>query len=110
MAGLSLNGKQGSCWVWNVAKDNFATVCTIIAGHTFHVQDSKCLLDMPASNFGASRHDVLYAALILLYMKFEHALLCGDIVYLFDVDLSQMLNVYWPALHHSRSLLHQTAG
>ena len=107
MAGLSLDGKQGQCYVWNVANITFTTM---VAGHTFHVQDSKSLLNMPASDFGASRHDVLYAALILLYMEFEHALLCGDIIYLFDVDLSQMLNVYWPALHHSRSLLHQAAA
>ena len=55
---------------------------------------------MPASNFGAGWHDVLYTALILLYMKLKHPLLCCNLIYLFDVDLTQMLYVYWAALHH----------
>lgn len=63
---------------------------------------------MPASNLGAGRHDVLYTALILLYMELEHTLLCGDVIYFLDVDLPQVLNVYGAALQHSHLPLHQS--
>ena len=59
---------------------------------------------MPASHFGAGWHDVLYTALILLYMKLKHALLRCDLIYLFDVDLTQMLNVYGSALQYIHML------
>lgn len=91
--------------VWHVTTDLSLQLATVHGdcNHTFDIQNGKGLLNMPASNFGAGRHDILYAALILLYMELEHALLCCDFIYLFDIDLTQMLNVYWSTLHYNRN-------
>ena len=62
---------------------------------------------MPASNLGAGRKDIFDAALPLLHMKLEHAVLCCYIIDLLDIDLAQVLNVYRPTLQqkHRPSVL-----
>lgn len=85
---------SAACWTY---------MCNY-AGCTFDIKNGEDLVYVPSSNLAACRKDVLDAALPLLNMKLQHAILCCHIVYFLDVDLTQVLNVYWPALHHNMLL------
>jgi hypothetical protein len=65
---------------------------------TFDIHNAKGLVYLPACQPTADGHDDLAAALILLYVKLDHALLRGNLLECADVDLSQQLNVHRPAL------------
>jgi hypothetical protein len=60
--------------------------------HTLDVDDGKRLVDVPPCHFGARWHDVMHAALVLLDMELDHALLVGNLIQLHHVDVAQMLD------------------
>lgn len=64
---------------------------------------------MAAGDDAAGGHDDASAALVLLHMELNHALLCGDRLQLLVVDGSQVLDVYWPPLHIHQSWVKATA-
>ena len=69
-----------------------------IGAFTFHVDDGKGLVDVAASDDAAGRHDLSGAALVLLHMEPDHALLCSHLLHLLVVDGPQVLNVDRPPL------------
>jgi hypothetical protein len=56
---------------------------------TLDIHDAKCLVYLPASKLRADGHDDLPAALILLDVELDHALLCSNLLQGGNVDLPQ---------------------
>ena len=64
----------------------------------FNINDGKGLVYVAASHDAAGRHDAARAALILLDMESDHAVLCRHLGHLLVVDCTKMLNEYGPSL------------
>ena len=68
---------------------------------TLDIDDGKGGLNVVANGAGAGRHDVAGAALILLHMEAQRALLRGQLIDALDIDGTQVLDVDGSALQKS---------
>lgn len=72
--------------------------CQSSCTRTLHIHDAKCLINLPPSHFRTYWENFLPTALILLYMKLDHAFFGRYLFQGTNINLAQKLYVHWAAL------------
>ena len=64
----------------------------LVITRALDIDDGERLVDVGALDLGASGHDQMHTALILLHMELEHALLVGQLMDALQIDSAQVLD------------------